>query len=209
MAVGKGNPEFFIQPEQDFHKFLRHVSEERWDWKQTNVKNICNFFKISGLGIRAFVSYWVILVPKALFRPMARPSWLPVIALNFLHILILFPIVMLKFSPSFDTNTLWFFVIIIFNNSVASWSKCWMERLLVLGNIRRRRYLLLNIFRVKMDILLFPEFFHSSRAVACSASNFSICASSFSGFGRAFTPSSFRASLLVMWSSYSFWCCPR
>lgn len=25
-------------------------------------------FKISGLGIRAFVSYWVILVPKALFR---------------------------------------------------------------------------------------------------------------------------------------------
>lgn len=25
---------------------------------------------------------------------------------NFLHILILFPIVMLKFSPSFDTNTL-------------------------------------------------------------------------------------------------------
>jgi hypothetical protein len=34
-----------------------------------------------------------------------------------------------------------------------------MERLLVLGNIRRRRYLLLNIFRVKMDILLFPEFF--------------------------------------------------
>lgn len=40
--------------------------------------------------------------------------------------------------------------------------------------------------------------FHSSQAVACSASNFSICASSFSGFGRAFTPSSFRASLLVM-----------
>ena len=35
-------------------------------------------------------------------------------------------------------------------------------------------------------------------SVACSASNFSICASSFSGFGRAFTPSSFRASLLVM-----------
>lgn len=34
--------------------------------------------------------------------------------------------------------------------------------------------------------------------LACSASNFSICASSFSGFGRAFTPSSFRASLLVM-----------
>ena len=51
-----------------------------------------------------------------------------------------------------------------------------MERLLVLGNIRRRQYLLLNIFRVKMDIiiiqqlikildndvqdiLLFPEFF--------------------------------------------------
>ena len=28
-VVGKGNPEFFIQPEQDFHKFLRHVSEER------------------------------------------------------------------------------------------------------------------------------------------------------------------------------------
>ena len=28
-VVGKGNPEFFIQPEQDFHKFLQHVSEER------------------------------------------------------------------------------------------------------------------------------------------------------------------------------------
>ena len=28
-VVGKGNTEFFIQPEQDFHKFLRHVSEER------------------------------------------------------------------------------------------------------------------------------------------------------------------------------------
>lgn len=90
-----------------------------------------------------------------------------------------------------------------------------MERLLVLENIRRRRYLLLNMFRVKMDIiiiqqlikildndvqgiLLFSEFFSSSRVVAYSASNFSICVSGFSGFGRAFTPNSFRASLLAV-----------
>ena len=32
-----------------------------------------------------------------------------------------------------------------------------MERLLVLENIRRRRYLLLNMFRVKMDIIIIQQ----------------------------------------------------
>ena len=32
-----------------------------------------------------------------------------------------------------------------------------MKRLLVLGNIRRRQYLLLNIFRVKMDIIIIQQ----------------------------------------------------
>ena len=35
-------------------------------------------------------------------------------------------------------------------------------------------------------ILLFSEFFHSSRAVAYSASNFSICVSGFSGLRQSF-----------------------
>ena len=168
------------------------------------------FFKISGLGIRAFVSYWVISCAEGFVQTDGAAKLITGHSSEFSAYLN-------PFSNSYVEifSFFWYKYVMIFRDyyflttallleANAGWSVSWFWEISGADGICSSTF-----SEWRWISCCFRSFFHSSRAVACSASNFSICASSFSGFGRAFTPSSFRASLLVMWSSYSFWCCPR